>query len=554
MQIDCGWLALGNGAAEANGPTSAGVLVIALPEPGRVLRDEAALSWEGGDGMVEIAARDLNAALTDLGTLVRRQLAPLDAGTRAKLLDFLASTSSLAPSVELRELSESLVEVRAALRERRPALVPNGRWEAHVDRLMAVDERSFLIEGWIHDEAGSIARITAISPEGRRVALGERILRYPRPDVAEFLSSVENHLHEASGFICFFELDAPSVASSGWILEIEAEDGAELELAVPEVVIDPLETRDAILQGPYIEEIRNGVFMSDHVFPIVSKIQRRLRGQAKVESSVQLGTPPKSPEVSIVVPLEQQIGSLEVQLSQLADDPELADADLIYVLDSPDAVDALDRAADVFPIYRLPFRIALPGQAVDFAGAANAGAEIARARLLLLMEPDVVPAGPGWLGEMRSFYDATPAIGALSPKLLYEDDSIHHAGLYFYQRPGSSRWTQAGYFKGMHRALPVANVARKVPVLSRACLMIDRALYEKRGGLPEIYVGEGYEASDLCLRLSAEGLESWYLPDVELYHPELPAAPAARPPYVERYDGWLHDHRWGERIARLVEA
>ena len=37
---------------------------------------------------------------------------------------------------------------------------------------------------------------------------------------------------------------------------------------------------------------------------------------------------------------------------------------------------------------------------------------------------------------MRDFYDSQPDIGALGPKLLYEDDSIQHAGMYFYRPPG----------------------------------------------------------------------------------------------------------------------
>ena len=43
-----------------------------------------------------------------------------------------------------------------------------------------------------------------------------------------------------------------------------------------------------------------------------------------------------------------------------------------------------------------------------YAAANNLAASHARGRLLLLLNSDVLPAGPGWLGTMRDFYDATP--------------------------------------------------------------------------------------------------------------------------------------------------
>jgi hypothetical protein len=520
-----------------------------FPDAARSLADGAALVLGRDEDAPHLTAGDLTELTSDLQTLVRRTLAPLDAATRADVLERFASMLNVVSVAERRELAERLFEVREALRERLPALVmsPSTTCALHVDRLLAIDERSFYIEGWIDQEGVSVVRLRAVSPEGRGVELTERILRYHRPDVAEYLASHGKDVQDTPGFVCFFELDAPSLRPDGWIVEVESNDGVALEVAAPPVLTDPLQARDAIFQGPPIEKVPNERLMSDHLLPAVTRIQRRLHAGARAESAVQLGTPPTSPDESIVVPLMGQLGLLEIQLSQFADDPELRETDLIYVLESPEAEDALQHAADIFPIYRVPFRVAVPEESLGFAGAANAGAEIARGRLLVLMEPDVIPSRAGWLSDLRSFYDATPSIGALGPKLLYEDDSIQHAGLHFYRRSGSRVWTRATYFKGMHRLLAAANVPRVVPAVSRACLVIDRALYGKVGGLPGLYVEEAYEDTDLCLQLSEQGLETWYLPEVELYHPELPSVPNGRQA-LERYDAWLHTHRWGERV------
>jgi GT2 family glycosyltransferase len=242
-----------------------------------------------------------------------------------------------------------------------------------------------------------------------------------------------------------------------------------------------------------------------------------------------------------------------VQLSQFVDDPDLFDADIVYVLDSPQQkAELLHYAADLYPIYRVPFRVAVLERNFGFAGASNAGAELAAGRLLLLLNSDVLPDRPGWLSRMRDSYDATPNIGALGPKLLYEDDSIQHAGMYFHRLPGSAKWVDGHYFKGMHRSLPAANLARAVPAVSGSCLMIDRALYASVGGLRTAYVQGDYEDSDLCLALWQQGRENWYLPDVELYHLEGQSytADARRP--ANRYNMWLHNHLWHEQIAELM--
>jgi GT2 family glycosyltransferase len=293
--------------------------------------------------------------------------------------------------------------------------------------------------------------------------------------------------------------------------------------------------------------------MSVHVVPAISQVQAAIGTEPRVESVTQFGERPQSPEVSIVIPLYLQIEHLEAQLAQFADDPDLLETDLIYVLDSPQqSEELLSYAAELYPIYRVPFRVAVLERNFGFAGANNAGAGLAAGRLLLLLNSDILPDKPGWLSTMRSFYDATPGIGALGPKLLYEDDSIQHAGMYYHRLPGSSKWVDGHYFKGMHRSLPAANEARSVPLVSGSCLMIERALYEQLGGLSMAYVQGDYEDAELCLRLWREGRENWYLPDAELYHLEGQSYGGDIRAPANRHNMWLHNELWGAQIAELM--
>jgi GT2 family glycosyltransferase len=270
---------------------------------------------------------------------------------------------------------------------------------------------------------------------------------------------------------------------------------------------------------------------------------------------VQYGQGPEAPEVSVVVPLYGRIDLVEHQLAQFGSDPEFQRVDLIYVLDSPDLAENLRASAgDLLDIYGVPFRVAFLPRNVGFATANNVGASLGQASLLLLCNSDVFPREPGWLSRMAEFYRSTPSIGALGPRLLFEDESIQHAGMYFRKLDEPGLWENMHYHKGLHRSTPAANVTRRVPAVTAACLMIDHELFRSVGGLRSIYIQGDYEDSDLCLRLHDAGYENWYFADAELYHLEGQSYPSPLRASAGRYNCWLHSHLWGDRIDALMNA
>jgi GT2 family glycosyltransferase len=514
--------------------------------------DAEVLIADAGQPELRFRPPEFDAAGLPASELVRSVLAPLDAGSRSDVTAFLASALDLVPGEDWAALSEQVFEIRQALRERLPTITaaPNAPLEAHIDSLLGVDERAFFVKGWIHSPGAQIARLTAVSPEGGRTEILERLFRSLRPDVVDFFASHGSTSGDRNGMLCFFELDSPSLRREGWVFEIEDRRGHAYEIEAPEVLDDPLAVRSALLSAPALDRPLDQELMASHIHPAISRIQRQIGTEPVITAVTQLGEPRHAPEISIVVPIYKRVDHLEAQLAEFADDPDILASDLIYVLDSPEQAEELQlRAADLYSIYRVPVRIAVLEKNVGFAGACNAGAELARGRLLLLLNSDVLPDRLGWLGTMRDFYDATPGIGALGPKLLYEDDSIQHAGMYYDLLPGTSLWVDGHSFKGMHRSLPAANVARPVPLLSAACMMLDLYLYRRLGGLSREYVQGDYEDSDLCLQLLGEGLENWYLPEAELYHLEGQSYLTDVRRSANRFNMWLHNHFCRDRIV-----
>ena len=164
------------------------------------------------------------------------------------------------------------------------------------------------------------------------------------------------------------------------------------------------------------------------------------------------------------------------------------------------------------------------------------------------MNSDVLPDGGGWLARLVEAHDALPEAGAVGPKLLFDDGSIQHAGFEFRRDPGSGGWELAEVCKGLHRDFAPANERRATPALSGACLLTDLELYRDLEGLSVDYVKGGYEDADLCMRIQERGLETWYIPEVELYHLEGRSYVPKENDMSRRFNPWLFGQRWGGRI------
>lgn len=503
----------------------------------------------GRVGFEPVSVAQANVPPEQLGLRLRDVF---DAAARASLQEQILTRVARTRS----DAGGALVALHDAMRERLPAPVggPTAAYAAHVDGFWRVDGSSYYVEGWAFDRDARLRSLRLVTPEGRRVELLAEAFRYGRPDVCSHFGVPAT---ERLGFIAFVELPEACANDDGWLLQGELSDGGGFELAVPAVTDQPLGVRMTILNDVELDS-GDGRLLRTHVAPALTRLQRRFAEAVAIETVDQHGTPPTDPEVSIVVPLYRRTEFLEHQLAQFVHDPEIHGADLIYVLDSPEEAERLRRfARHLHELYGVPFRLAVLSENGGYSTANNLGASLARGRKLLLLNSDVLPAQAGWLSRMVAFYDANPQIGALAPKLLYEDDSIQHAGMHFERNlecDGELGWWNEHFFKGLHRRFERANVSRAVPAVTGACLLIDAELFRDLGGLRGIYVRGDYEDSDLCLRLREQKRESWYVADVELYHLEGQSYPTPERAAASRYNQWLHSDVWRNTIGKLERA
>lgn len=551
VEVETRWI-----APNAEGSEDADVTLLTVWVGKPVVGKTVELVLRSGKEEIRLGPGMALAVAVDLRTTIREKLAGREAEVREQILDFLAATpGEHERTLDPLGLSKSLFALREALRDPYPQaeLRPEESQGLHIGAVAKVDERTFFVRGWARDDQAPVVRLDAVSPEGGRAAILERLFRVPRPDLEELFRGAPRP-QPKPGFVSFFELPDPSRLAEGWVFELENSAGVGIEAGGPAATIDPLAVRDTIL-SELARERRVDTPLMEQLVPAVVRLQEELAARVEVEEVDEFGAVPAQAEVSVVIPLYRRLDLIEHQLAQFANDPAMAEAELVYVLDSPElASEYLPRVAELHDLYRLPFRLATLSRNGGFAVATNHGAALAQGRLLLLLNSDVLPARPGWLPELVAAYDGLPEAGAVAPKLLFDDGSIQHAGLTFRRNPVSAGWELAHRFKGLNGSFAGANAREAVPGLSAACLLTEAELFEGLGGLSADYVKGGYEDADLCMRLRERELEAWYVPEVELYHLEGRSYVPSSSDMSNRFNAWLFDQRWGERAEEIVRA
>ncbi|MBX9751303.1 MAG: glycosyltransferase [Roseococcus sp.] len=359
-----------------------------------------------------------------------------------------------------------------------------------------------------------------------------------------------------SGLAAFFP---GTSALPGAALELILADGSTVERPLPaRQALEPRAAIKAILSR--VDPAADGApaLLREQVLPAIEAcwaVARRV--PFTVEEKV-FGTPPERPAVSIVVPLYGRMDWILLQSVLFGDDPSLkTTAELIYVIDDPDrAAEAMQLAEIASRAHGVPIRLLRLSRNLGYSGATNAGARAARGELLLLLNSDVLPSGPGWLDALAARYRELPECGALGCRLVFDDGTLQHAGMIFRPAPELQAWICDHPLKGEAARRDPGTTPREVPAVTGACLMIARELYDGLGGLSEDYVIGDFEDADLCHRVIEAGRRVWYAPDVTLIHFErqsLVRLGSSEWRYtLTLCNMMLHARRWQDRLQRLA--
>ena len=149
---------------------------------------------------------------------------------------------------------------------------------------------------------------------------------------------------------------------------------------------------------------------------------------------------------------------------------------------------------------------------LGFARACNQGAAESQADYVLFLNNDTVPH-PEWLSAMVATADSDERVGIVGARCLYPDGTVQHAGIELVDG------IPEHVFRGATADDPRVTISRDLDMVTGACMMIRRDLFEELGGFDPQFVN-GVEDVDLCLRARERGYRVVYCGEAVIDHHE----------------------------------
>ena len=519
-----------------------GLQVVERPAPGSVLLADCAqpLHW-----VIEAEA----AGLPHLLELVEAG-APGAAALRAACLAALAPLA-VAGSAEAALVSDiQLVSPVPARVHDDPAAAVGGALELAV----ADEDGGIFLRGWFRDPLGLVSGLSLLTVAGAEEIAPEALHRVRRPDLAKRLAAAAHGQEPRPGFLARVVDPSRGHTRQPQVL-LRLRSGAMVILAPTVRSLDAAAARDAVLGSVDLAEAGTRLF-DGCIAPATRALHSQALRERGTPTVTRIGRQVVRPEVSLLVPVYRNLGFLRAQMAALSGDPGLRRTELVLALDSPEQQAELEHLLrGLHLLHDFPVTLVVMARNCGFAAATNAAAEHARAPVLMMLNSDVVPARPGWLSMMLAALRSR-GVGAVGPKLLFDDDSIQHAGMH-YERDTDGIWFNRHYHKGMPRSWAPAMRARRVPGVTGGALMLRASSFAAVGGVCEDYVIGDYEDSDLCLRLQGRGETIAYVPGAELYHFErrsMSLHGGYSRTLASSYNRRLHHLRWDAAMESVMRA
>ena len=220
------------------------------------------------------------------------------------------------------------------------------------------------------------------------------------------------------------------------------------------------------------------------------------------------------PKVSIIIPTYSNVGLLNRLFGSMEETIDFPSFEIIVINNGPEIVEESLIKPDCVGFTGT--RLLNDERPFNFSSMINSASRLACGDVFLMLNDDVICQGAGWLSELVDLA-TRPENGAVGSLLLYPDRTVQHAGIVLFD----SRACHIG------RNSTIAEFAQKNWPLTRrnylavtgACLAVRKELFEKAGGLDEVF-SVTWNDVDFCLKLHALGFRNVFTPYSVLVHDE----------------------------------
>jgi len=263
---------------------------------------------------------------------------------------------------------------------------------------------------------------------------------------------------------------------------------------------------------------------------------------------VTLATLETTYKISVIIPTRDRADLMSMCLEGLYSKTSNADLDIVVIDNDSQDAKALQLLGEYESRGQIR-RIVMSGP-FNFSKACNLGVDAARHELILLLNNDVEPLHPEWIGRMAQEMD-DENVGACGALLLFPDGYIQHGGVTL---GAGSVARHSFHFRHPNgdENFGLISQRREVSAVTAACLLTRKSLWEKVGGMNHQALTVAFNDVDYCLKILMQGKKIIWTPYARLTHLESVSRRADDTPEKKRRfaeeERYMHE-QWGKLLS-----
>ena len=226
--------------------------------------------------------------------------------------------------------------------------------------------------------------------------------------------------------------------------------------------------------------------------------------------------PAPAPLVSLIIPTRNGLDLIKQCIDSILAKTTYKNYEILVVNNNSDDPKTLAYFASLAGDNRIQF-LCDEGP-FNFSLLNNAAVQQARGEYVGLLNNDTDVISPEWLEEMMGLA-IQPGVGAVGARLWYPNDTLQHGGC-ITGIGGVAGHSHKHLPRGQSGYLSRAQLIQTCSVVTAACLVIKKSIYQEVGGLDETNLKVAFNDVDFCLRIREAGYRNVWTPYAELYHHE----------------------------------
>ncbi len=223
-----------------------------------------------------------------------------------------------------------------------------------------------------------------------------------------------------------------------------------------------------------------------------------------------------NPLISIIIPNKDHAADLDTCLRDIEEKATYRNVEFVIVENNSTEQETWDYYEKIQKEYS-NVRVVRWEREFNYSAINNFGVDFAKGEYLLFLNNDTQLIAENFLEEMLGFCQREE-VGAVGARLLYEDNTIQHAGVVV-GFGGIAGHTFIGLHSAENSYFHRAMSAQDYSAVTAACMMTKKDLFKKVGGFTE-KLAIAFNDIDYCMKVRAEDKLVVYAPYAVLHHYE----------------------------------